>query len=342
VIRVLLAEDETMMLGALALLLALEPDIEIVAQAGTGDGILPACLAEVPLGTPSWEHQAALQLLRSRSQTSIELSDRVYSSRACGPHLRTRPRRKPWTWTRAAAGGFAFAYGRVGRIGPRVTALAGAAGAFVSIFLVRFLEYRANPPSVGQTSTLDHRTEIYFGLILISVLTMMGAIILGATRLDPRNAALVAAGAFIAVTAAVYVLIPGLNEVPAAFPDTTLWHFMIGSLATQLTLWTTIGLAFGAFTERSRQPARPEVGEVPLTTSSRARDASGPAGEDVVAAQRLYLHDGPGVGGGNYLAATDVHGDVGAGVGFEYQVAWLQVGHGDVGGRGVLGAGEVG
>ncbi|MEU0557306.1 response regulator transcription factor [Dactylosporangium maewongense] len=40
-IRVLLAEDQGMMRGALALLLDLEPDIEVVAQVATGDEIVP-------------------------------------------------------------------------------------------------------------------------------------------------------------------------------------------------------------------------------------------------------------------------------------------------------------
>ncbi|MEV6673891.1 response regulator transcription factor [Streptomyces sp. NPDC051162] len=40
-IKVLLAEDQGMMRGALALLLGLEEDIEIVAQVGNGDEILP-------------------------------------------------------------------------------------------------------------------------------------------------------------------------------------------------------------------------------------------------------------------------------------------------------------
>lgn len=40
-IRVLLAEDQGMMRGALALLLGLEEDIEVVAEAATGDEVLP-------------------------------------------------------------------------------------------------------------------------------------------------------------------------------------------------------------------------------------------------------------------------------------------------------------
>ncbi|MFI1967925.1 DNA-binding response regulator [Streptomyces cinnamoneus] len=43
-IKVLLAEDQGMMRGALALLLGLEDDIEIVAQVGDGDEILPRAL----------------------------------------------------------------------------------------------------------------------------------------------------------------------------------------------------------------------------------------------------------------------------------------------------------
>ncbi len=47
-IRVLLAEDQGMMRGALALLLGMERDIEVVAQLGSGDGIVDAVLVHRP------------------------------------------------------------------------------------------------------------------------------------------------------------------------------------------------------------------------------------------------------------------------------------------------------
>lgn len=52
-VRVLLAEDQGMMRGALALLLGMEEDIEVVAQLGSGDGIVDAAV----------EHRADVALL---------------------------------------------------------------------------------------------------------------------------------------------------------------------------------------------------------------------------------------------------------------------------------------
>lgn len=47
-VRVLLAEDQAMVRGALSALLALEEDIEIVAEAARGDEVLPAALDALP------------------------------------------------------------------------------------------------------------------------------------------------------------------------------------------------------------------------------------------------------------------------------------------------------
>ena len=47
-IRVLLAEDQAMVRGALASLLNLEPDIEVVAQVSRGDEVVAAALTSTP------------------------------------------------------------------------------------------------------------------------------------------------------------------------------------------------------------------------------------------------------------------------------------------------------
>jgi two-component system response regulator DesR len=47
-IRLLLADDQALVRGALATLLDLEPDMEVVAEVGNGDDVLPAAQAKNP------------------------------------------------------------------------------------------------------------------------------------------------------------------------------------------------------------------------------------------------------------------------------------------------------
>jgi two-component system response regulator DesR len=75
-IRVLLAEDQAMVRGALATMLGLEADVEVVAEVGRGDEILPAALATQPdvalldIELPGVDGLAAAALLRERLPAS--------------------------------------------------------------------------------------------------------------------------------------------------------------------------------------------------------------------------------------------------------------------------------
>jgi predicted cobalt transporter CbtA len=46
-------------------------------------------------------------------------------------------------------------------------------------------------------------------------------------------------------------ILPAINEVPEGFPAVVLWQFRVASFAMQLIMWTTLGLVFGALTERA-------------------------------------------------------------------------------------------
>ena len=158
----------------------------------------------------------------------------------------------------AAIGGlyglaFAVAYGRIGRFGARATAALVALGGFVSIELAVFIKYPTNPPAVGNPDTIGSRSGLYFLMMAISVAAAIGAVWTGQRlqqRLGNWNATLAACGAYLLVLVLAYLLLPAVNEAPDGFPASTLWNFRVASLGTQLVVWSTMGLLFGALSER--------------------------------------------------------------------------------------------
>lgn len=148
---------------------------------------------------------------------------------------------------------FAFAYGRIGRASPARTALWLAAGAFVVVFLVPFLKYPANPPSVGDPDTIGRRTELYLAMIVCSLLAAVAALRIRAwlaERRDPTTATVVAGLSYLAVVVAAALMLPGIHEVPKNFPATTLWRFREASIGMQAVLWATIGVVFSVAAQR--------------------------------------------------------------------------------------------
>ncbi len=191
---------------------------------------------------------------------------------------------------------FAIAYlvclGRVGRLRPRSIALLVAAGGFLGIYLVPFVKYPANPPSIGHPDTIKQRGGLYLVMVLASVLFLVGAVWLGQrlrSRFGNWNASLLAGGAFVVAIGIVMLLLPSVGHLAAnkadfgnhatetplplkdpsgkivypGFPADVLFDFRLYSVGAQLILWSALGLLFAPMAERVLAP---------LTRTERAGD----------------------------------------------------------------------
>jgi hypothetical protein len=173
----------------------------------------------------------------------------------------------------AAIGGlfgltFAVARGRLGRMGARATAGLIALVGFITIYLVPFIKYPANPPAVGNPETIGRRTQLFFAMMLLSILSAVAAVWLARQiyLLDSWGQVLSGVGIYLVLVTVCMAILPRVSEIGPGFPAATLWGFRTGSLVTQLAVWATLGLLYGGLTERAEHPWGP---------ASRRRTSSG-------------------------------------------------------------------
>jgi hypothetical protein len=184
---------------------------------------------------------------------------------------------------------YAICLGRTGRVRARNLAVLVAGGGFLSMYLVPFLKYPANPPAIGNGDTIQLRSSFYLLMVGCSVIFLILTVWLG-RRLQPRfgtwNATLIAGGVFIAATGIVMLLLPAFGELAAnrqyhqatetpapltdangtivfpGFPADLLYNFRLYSIGAQLVLWTAIGLVFAPLAERLLEPGSGRTGDV--------------------------------------------------------------------------------
>jgi uncharacterized membrane protein YidH (DUF202 family) len=126
---------------------------------------------------------------------------------------------------------------------------------FVGAFLIPFLKYPANPPSVGDPSTIRERTAAYVALVALSLLTVLVAWLsaraLKARGFDaPRRRLMVGVG-LVVVVVALFLSLPA-GPSTEGFPSAILWAFRFSSLGTQAVFWAGLGLVFGWLCERAK------------------------------------------------------------------------------------------
>jgi predicted cobalt transporter CbtA len=142
---------------------------------------------------------------------------------------------------------------------PQVVSALLAVMGFIAIYLVPNFKYPANPPSVGAPETIGTRTALYFIMIAISLAAMIGSASLKRLfipRFGEWNANLMVAACYIVIVVLAGLLLPVVNEVPDGFPAVVLWKFRIASLGAQFIMWATLGLLFGALTQRASASGR--------------------------------------------------------------------------------------
>ena len=111
---------------------------------------------------------------------------------------------------------YAICLGRVGNLRPRSLAMLVAGFGFLGFYLVPFIKYPANPPSIGHPETIGARSGLHLLMVGSSLLLLILAVILG-HRLQARfgnwNATLIAAAAFVVVIGAVMASLPLLGHL---------------------------------------------------------------------------------------------------------------------------------
>jgi len=124
---------------------------------------------------------------------------------------------------------------------------------YLSVALLPFLKYPANPPGVGDPETITYRQSLYVGLLVLSVagVWLAAAIARYAQKRGVQNLiAWSAALGFVVVFAAiVYALLPA-NPDPVAMPEDVLTAFRGLSLAGLTLFWAVLGMAFAALSRR--------------------------------------------------------------------------------------------
>lgn len=169
---------------------------------------------------------------------------------------------------------FAVSYGRVGDVSAKLLSLYVAGGMLLSLYVVPALKYPASPPALSLDETIRQRTLLYLAMVVLSAALFVGAVVLGrrwAAKLGAWNATLAAAGAYVAAVAVVMLILPTIDETPGplrddagtivyeGFPADVLYEFRLYSLGTQVVMYATIALVFGAMVSRMLGEKRRET-----------------------------------------------------------------------------------
>jgi predicted cobalt transporter CbtA len=134
-------------------------------------------------------------------------------------------------------------------------AVALAAAGFVGVFLLPFLKYPANPPTVGDPDTIGRRTALYLVAVAWSLVATWagwrGWRALVARGLPVHQAVPATLALWVGLAVVGLATLPS-NPDPVNAPATLIWQFRLSSAAGAATYWSVMGMVFGWLRVRDR------------------------------------------------------------------------------------------
>ena len=135
-----------------------------------------------------------------------------------------------------------------------------AAAAFVSVGLFPAIKYPANPPGIGDPSTITERTVAYLTLVAAGLaLTVACAQMYHRLRSRFGQPSRVLISAVVAIAG--FFVLGSLwpanpDQTPEGFSADLLWRFRLESLAALSIQWAALGLGTGWLLSRVADPSR--------------------------------------------------------------------------------------
>ena len=159
------------------------------------------------------------------------------------------------------------------RVGDDWRAAVGLAGiGFLTLYLVPFLKYPANPPAVGDPETVGPRTVLWLVVLAWSVVaTWAGwraAQVLGDRGLADHVRLPAVATLYMAIVVVGLALLPGSPD-PVHAPAGLLWRFRLSSVAGAAAFWAVLGTVFGWLRLSAARRSTPAPSSAPAPVSGR-------------------------------------------------------------------------
>jgi predicted cobalt transporter CbtA len=116
---------------------------------------------------------------------------------------------------------------------------------WVTIYVIPFIKYPANPPTVGDPETILLRQTLYLAFIAISGFAAVGFYQIY-KRIDKKSLTFVGYGAFMT---AMFFVMPS-NPDPITAPEALVNGFRLASAVTMSVFWLVLGIILGSLWQK--------------------------------------------------------------------------------------------